>query len=407
MRRRPPGLPAIRAVICGLLVLALAAAPLDLRAADWPQWRGPLRIGISKETGLLSKWPAGGPKRVWTASVGEGFSSVAVANGRLYTMGNDGSRDTVYCLNAVTGKKIWTHSYPCESGDHSGPRATPTLYGTLLYTFSREGHAFCLNAATGKPVWAKNLNPIVGESTPEWGFAGSPLVLGSLVLYNAGAAGIALDRHTGVVKWRSGNGPAGYSSPLWFKIGTQRGVALFSGKGLVAVDPANGRVLWRCPWDTSYDVNAADPVFLGNTVFISSNYGRGGARFAVSGSRTTKLWENRNMRNHFSTGVLVGGYLYGNDENTLKCLDLQTGAERWRLRGIGKGGLIAADGKLIVLTERGELIFARAAPDRYTEIARASVLDGTCWTAPALANGLLYLRNHEGTLVCLNVRGKG
>lgn len=154
-------------------------------------------------------------------------------------------------------------------------------------------------------------------------------------------------------------------------------------------------------------MNAADPLFAADTVFISSNYGKGGALLrGVGADRPSLVWETRNLRNHFNSSVRVGGALYGNDENTLKCIDVQTGEERWRMRGMGKGGLIAAANKLLVLTERGELVIVAATPDRFTELARAKVVDGTCWTHPVLANGLLYCRSQEGALVCLDLRAK-
>jgi len=385
-------------------VVLLAALP-TARAADWPQWRGPTRNGISSETGWRSQWTGAGPRRLWSLSVGQGFSSLAVKDGRVYTMGHEGGRDIVTCANALTGKVVWQHRYPCESGDYPGPRATPTLHEGRVYTFSREGLALCLDAATGKPLWQRPLGREGGEA-PNWGYAGSPLIQGDLVIYNAGASGIALDKKTGRIVWKGEAGKAGYASPVAFTgVGGQSGVAIFSDKGLVAVDARSGRRLWQHPWETSFDVNAADPIFSGDTVFISSNYGKGGALLRLSGGRPAVVWENRNMRNHVNTSVLVGGALYGNDENTLKCIDLRTGAERWRMRGMGKGGLIAADGKLLVLTERGELVIVRATPNQFTELARAKVIDGTCWTHPVLANGLVYCRSQEGTLVCVDLRG--
>jgi outer membrane protein assembly factor BamB len=389
-----------------LALLLLVTAALPLEAADWPQWRGPQRNGISSETGWQA-WPVGGPKRLWSARVGEGFSSVAVNGGRLYTMGNAGGKDTVFCLAAGTGRVLWRHSYPCPSGDYGGPRATPTVDGNHIYTLSREGQAVCLNAGSGARIWVRDLRRDTGAAPPNWGFASSPLVLGRLVIYNVGAAGAALDKVTGRVVWKSGPGSAGYASPVGFTAGAGRGVAIFSGRALIGVDPATGRQLWQFPWDTQFEVNAADPIFSGDTVFISSNYNRGGAllRLARSGPPAV-VWQNRNMRNHFNSCVLVDGFLYGNDENTLKCIDLRTGQERWRRRGMGKGGLIAANGHLITLTERGTLVLSRANPGQYTELAHASVLRGTCWTHPVLANGLLYCRSHEGELICLDLRAR-
>ena len=394
-----------RASALGVLGLLSGVVVTAALAADWPQWRGPQRNGISAEKGWQSQWPASGPRQVWTADVGKGFSSVTVAGGRLYTMGNKRDRDTVYCLDARTGKTLWTHTYTCGAGDYGGPRATPTVDGSVVYTLSREGHAFALNATTGKGIWGRDLRKVASSGPPQWGFAGSPLVEAGRVIYNVGGAGVALDGG-GQVAWKSG-GTAGYASPIAYNIGGQRGVAIFTASGLVGVNPADGRRLWEHRWNTQYGVNAADPIPMGDTLFISSNYGKGCALLSLAGGRPSVVWQNRNMRNHFNASVRVGDALYGNDENTLKCIDVKTGTERWRSRGIGKGGLIASDGKLIVLTERGELTIVQATPDRYNELARAKVLNGTCWTHPVLSGGFIYCRNHEGKLVCLDVRPNG
>jgi outer membrane protein assembly factor BamB len=342
---------------------------------------------------------------VWSADVGQGFSAVAVAGGKLYTMGNRGERDTVHCFDAATGKPVWAHSYRCGGGEYGGPRATPTIDGTAVYTMSREALAVCLNAATGKVIWTRDLRKETGGEIPRWGFAGSPLVRGGRIFYNVGGAGIALDGRGNVV-WKSRGGTAGYSSPVPFRVGNQEAVLLFTGPGLVAVNAQNGRQLWDFPWNTSYDVNAADPIVVNGNVFISSNYNTGCALLKVGAGRPSVLWQNRNMRNHFNSCVLLGGALFGNDENTLKCIDVSSGQERWRSRGIGKGGLIAANGKLIVLTERGELVVAGADAAAYRELARARVIDGMNWTHPVLANRRIYCRSHEGKLVCLDVRAR-
>jgi outer membrane protein assembly factor BamB len=394
-------------LIGATLALSLTAA----QAADWLSWRGPMKNGISTETGWTSQWSGSGPRKLWTAQIGTGYSAVTVRGNRAYTSGNRGARDTVYCLNADTGKPLWQYSYSVPRRDYggdpnpAGTGATPVLDGSNLYVLSREAVAICLNADTGKFVWQRDLRRETGGEAPNWGFTASPLIEGKLAIYNVGTAGVALDKNSGAVAWKTGGGKAGYATPVSFSAGGQSGIAIFSGSGLVAVNAANGKQLWSFPWQTSYDVNAADPVFSGNTVFISSNYGRGGAMLRLSGGKPTQVWQNRYMRNHFNGCVLVNGFLYGTDEqNALKCLDAQTGKERWQQRGTGKGGLIAADGKLIVLSEDGELIVAPADPNRFTAISRAKVLDGLCWTHPVLANGKIYCRNAQGTLVCLDVR---
>lgn len=369
-----------------------------LQAADWPQWRGLMRNGISIEKFAPWKTP---PRQAWQVNIGEGWSAVTVWGGRAYTMGNQSGQDILYCLDAASGRESWRYSYPCGAGDYGGPRATPVIDGGKVYTLSREGHALCVNATTGKLVWRKELQRETGAASPQWGFAGSPLVQGKLVIYNVGEAGTALDKTNGRVVWRSGRGQAGYATPVPFTAGAQSGVLLFSGNSLVAVDANSGRQFWRFPWDTQYGVNAADPLVIGDRVFISSNYGKGCALLNISGGQPQVVWQNRSMKNHFNASVRLGGHLFGNDENTLRCIDLATGAERWNNRGIGKGGLIGAAGKLIVLTERGELLAVSGASTAYGELARTQLPRGQYWTHPVLANGKIYCRSHEGTLVCL------
>jgi outer membrane protein assembly factor BamB len=366
--------------------------------ADWPQYRGPSRSGISPET-FSGRFAGGGPRRLWEAQVGVGYAGVAVKGGRAFTTGNVNNTDVVSCLNAANGRVLWQARFPCGAGDIPGTRATPTIHAGNVYGLTREGLAYCLSAVNGRVVWQQQVGQRTGAPIPKWGFSGSPLISGRLVFYNIGGSGAALDKLSGRIVWHSGNGLAGYASPTPFA----GGVAIFAGKELVAVQAATGRRLWAYPWETSHDVNAADPIFWGSTVFISSNYGRGGALLRISGGQVSPVWENRSMKNHFNTSVLLGGYLYGNSENTLMCLDARTGAEKWGSRGIDKGGLLAVNGKLLVLTGRGELLSVAVNPNAYTELGRAQVLNGTCWTAPSLSAGVVYCRSHEGTLVALKL----
>ncbi len=363
--------------------------------ADWPQWRGALRNGVTNET---VGWRGGKPRQLWQAIIGQGFSAVAVKNGKLYTLGNVNGTDWVHCLNAATGKVVWQYKYPCGAGDYPGPRATPAVHNGNVYTLSREGLALCLNADTGKVVWQQKL---AGQA-PGWGFSGSPLIAGNKVIYNVGTNGTALDKVSGKILWRTGDEAAGYAAPVAF----DGGIAIFAARGLVAVNANTGKTLWEFPWDTSYGVNAADPIFSGGCVFIASNYGKGGALLRLTGGKPSVVWQTRAMRNHANTCVLVNGFLYGNDDGTLRCMEWASGKERWSLRGgLDKGGLIAAGNQLLVMGGRGELILLAADPNKLTEQARAPVLSGTCWTHPVLSNGTLYCRNQEGTLIALNMRG--
>lgn len=383
------------------------ACSWDVAATDWPRWRGPSLNGISTESGWKANWGATAPKELWRASVGTGFSSFSVANGRVYTLGNANDQDTVFCFDAETGKEIWKHAYahPLEPKYYEGgPSATPTVHGDRVYTLSKRGHIFCLDAAKGTVIWTKDLTKELGVKVPEWGFASSVLVEGDQLILNLGSAGTALEAATGKVVWTSGKDAAGYATPVPFNVGADRAVALFCAKDLVAVRVKDGKPLWSHPFKTSYDVNAADPVIDGNRFFISAGYGHGGALVKVQDSTPTLVWENKNMRNHFNSCVLKDGFLYGVDEDQLRCLSLDTGEVKWTHKPFGKGSLTLADGKLVGLSEKGELIIAEPTPAEFKVISRAQVLGGKCWTTPVLANGRIYARNARGDVVCLDVK---
>ncbi len=387
------------------LALSLVAAP----AADWPNYRGPNHDGISKETGWTTSWPANGPKVLWKAKVGQGFSGVVVANGRAYTQGNASDQDTIFCFDANTGEAKWKHSYaaPLDAKYYEGgTSATPTVDGDQVYTISKRGIVHCLTAADGKVVWTKNLQEELGAKIPEWGFATSFLIQGDLALLNFGSAGTALDKKSGKVVWSSGTDESGYATPVPFDASGEPAVMLAAKRDVIAVKVKEGKELWRFPWKTQYDVNAAAPIKSGSKVFISSGYNRGAGVFDISKTPAEKVWENKNLRNHMASSVLWEGHLYGVDENQLRCVDFNTGEVKWTDKVSGKGTLSMADGKLLVLSERGELLVANPSPTGFKPISRAQVVGGKCWTAPTLANGKIYVRTGPGDLVCVDVSGK-
>lgn len=402
-----------RTIALGILIHAavLPSTPAADASFDWPQWRGTRRDGISTEENWNTKWPAEGPKVSWKASLGNGASSMAVSQGRLYTMGNIDNKDIVYCLDAKTGKELWRHSYACPLDTRSfegGPASTPTVDDNRVYTLSHEGALFCLEAATGKVVWSKNLQNDLEGRRPRWGYAGSPLIVGSQLIVDAGGRGsstVALDKLTGNVVWKAGRDDASYGAPIAFENAGRTCVASFNVTGLVVREAATGKEVARYPWKTSYDVNATTPIVLENKIFIASGYSKGGALLQLDGSEPTVLWQSKNMRNQLATSILWKGSLYGFDESALTCLNFSTGKVEWQQQGLGKGTLILAGGKLVVLSETGDLVIANASPQQFKEIARAKVLNGHCWVAPVLSNGRIYCRSNQGELVCLDVSG--
>jgi outer membrane protein assembly factor BamB len=413
--------------VLAAFAILLAATPWQpARAEDWPRWRGPRGDGISRETGLLKEWPQDGPVRLWTAELSGGFSSVAVADGRLFTQTKEKNQEVVVCLDAATGKDLWRYRYDCDYAAYptftggampqsrTGPRATPTIDGDRVYTLGATGTLLCLEAKTGKKVWQQELLKIAGIDCPKHGYNNCPLVVGDRVYVQPGGTPgksiAALDKKDGTVLWLALDDPLGQSSPVWAEVGTTPQVIFFTGTGAVGVTPKDGKLLWRYPWKTQYDLNIATPVFADGKVFVSSNYGTGGAVFRLTDKGEAEtVWKGLAMQNHFSSSVLYEGHLYGFSENRLRCVDFETGKVKWDQTGLGKGSvLVVADGRLIALGDHGQLVLARATPEGYSEISRCQVFDKDrlTWTVPVLSGGRLFVR-HENGLVALDLTDKG
>ena len=396
----------------GLTIILFCSGIVN--AADWPHWRGPNYDGISKETGWVGIFPESGPKILWEKSIGTGFASITVSDGKAYTMGNIDDQDILYCFDAATGNEVWKKSYPCpllNNNHEGGPCATPTVDGDAIYTFSKDGDVLRFKTASGDIVWHKNLKKEFGYKPPTWHFSGSPLVMGDLVILNAGTSGVALNKADGRIAWQSDKDVSGYATGVPFTLNGQDGIAMMVSKEVVALNPATGDVLWRFPWRTSYDINAAEPLISGDTIFITSGYNHGCALLKIDGNKVTELWQNKNMSNQVNSSVLWEGFVYGfsgqvGGSGKLTCLDFQSGQVKWSQGGMGTGSLMLADGKLIILSEAGKLVIAEASPDKYKEISSAQILSGKCWTVPVLANGRIYARNAAGKLVCVDVSGK-
>ena len=403
--------------ISALLSLTAFVLAATSHAADWPSWRGPNRDGITPETDWSSDWPTDGPTRLWKANVGVGFSSMVVADGRLFTMGWADDEDSVLCLDATTGKTHWTFRYPEKLADkmyEGGPNSTPLVAGTRLFTASKTGKIHSFDSATGQPIWTTDLAKEIGAEIAQWGISGAPaLADAGTLLLNYGPNGVALDPATGKLRWQSGKKKdMSFTTPVVTQFGGKP-VALFHmSEALVAVDPATGAKLWSSKFGQGYRTHCSDPIVSGDRVFISSG-DDGGELLQIGATQTKRLWKNKNLSTFTGTAVLIGGYLYGHEtggyksgNQELRCLDFETGEVKWGEKGFGQGSLIASGDRLIVLGEKGEVSIVKASPTKFELLARTQALGGKCWTAPVLANGRLYCRNARGDVICLDVRPK-
>jgi outer membrane protein assembly factor BamB len=384
-----------------------------VHASDWPQWRGPARDGISAETGLLTAWPAGGPRAIWTVTgLGEGYAAVSVAGGRVYTQGQRGSRQYVFALDVNNGAKLWEAATgnTFDESRGNGPRGTPTVDGTRIYALSADGVLVCLDAASGKAIWTQNLLKTYRGSIPPWGISESPLIDGDRVIVMPGGQGasiVALDKNTGKEVWRSGSDPAGYSSAVIGQFDGIRQIVALNANAVVGLRADNGQQLWRYTKVSNQTANIATPIVHDGRVFVSTEYESGGALLKVGGKAATEVYYTRNMRNHYSSSVLVDDVLYGFNSSILTAMRFSTGEVLWRDRSVGKGSVTYADKHLYVLGEDAALALVEARPDRYLEKSRFSLRQSRypTWAPPVIADGRLYIRNQD-SLTAFDIRGK-
>lgn len=397
----------------GALAAALPAPGDDDPGRDWPQFRGAERSGVSTATGLYRSWPEEGPKVLWRRPLGPGFSAVTVAAGRAYVSFGEGEVELAAALDPATGEELWrTEIGPLfEEQFGNGPRSSPTVAGDDLYVLSSTGVLSALTAATGERRWQVDVKEL-GARVPQRGFCPSPLVEGDLVIVEAGAGEgkgiLAFDRAGGELRWSTRDTPGGYSSPIAVTIGGVRQIIFVhtAGREIVALAP-DGSLLWTHPWSPGA---IAMPVFVPpNRVLVSASADVGALLLEVDvedGKPVAReVWSNRLLKNHFSSSVFYDGNIYGFDNGTLKCLDAATGEQKWAHRGLGKGSLIVADGLLLVLSDRGELVLAEATPEAFRQTGGVQMFNSRTWTMPALAEGRLFLRDLE-ELVCVEV-GRG
>ena len=396
----------------------------DALADDWPQWRGPNRDGVSAETGLLDSWPEAGPPQLWKATaVGGGYSSPAIVGGKVFGTGYKEEEEFVWALSEEDGKEIWSTVVAKVSYEHidekyaSGPRATPTVDGDLLYVLGATGDLACLETETGKLVWSKNLaKDFGGELMSEWGFSEAPLVDGDkLICTPGGAKGTvaALDKKTGELIWQSKDlqDPAAYSSVVAAEIGGKKQYVVFTGVSVAGVNPEDGGVLWQAERIGKMAV-VPTPIIHEDKVWVTSGYGVGTHMFSVSESggkfSVEPVYESKDLKNEFGGAIKVGDHVYASSGARFVCLDFKTGEDVWKGRSAGSGGLLFADGHLYLRNDRGTVALIEVNVEEYVEKGRfdqAETSEDKTFPTPVIANGRLYLRDQD-FLLCYDIKKK-
>lgn len=407
-----------RRCLAVFLLLYTTALP----AADWPQFLGPERTGISTEIGLIEAFPASGPEILWKVPGGVGMSGIAISGDLAATLVQKEGRQWLLALDAKTGKEKsacdLAPAYKNTMGD--GPRATPTLVDGMAYVYTGEGILIAIDLQSGSIKWSHDV-PLEQKAKPsEYGMSCSPLVTETHVIVAVGAEDatlVAFDRKTGKQAWTAGSGSAaGYSSPALRTLSGRLQVVAFAGNQSLGIDPQTGTQLWSYPFETDFNCNTATPLAVDGNLFLSSGENHGCVLLKVpteKAGEVTEVWSSLDaksvLRNEWQTSIQLDGYLYGFDNvgsagpvTHLTCIEAKTGKRMWQKLRFGKGNLVAADGKLWCSTMAGELVIVAASPKAFQELARAEV-SGETRQAPSIANGRLYLRDGQD-IVCVNVK---
>ena len=403
--------------------LAAVLLPLSGRSSDWTEYRGPDNTGVTREK-ITTSFPAGGPKIKWKVPSANGFSSFVIAGGRCFTQElrpvENTDQEVLVARDAETGMESWTRplgTMKINSGGESGangnkggdgPRSTPATDGRHVWTFSARMVLQCFEVKTGQEIWKRDLMKDHAGREISWMNAQSPMLEGDRIYVAGGGAGqslLALDKKDGSVAWKAFDEKSTHATCVPATIHGQRQVIFFVQSGLLSVEPATGRELWRYPFKYSVST-AASPVVDGDLVYCSAGYkvGAGAARISREGNtwKATEIYRfpgDQPLANHWSTPVLHQGHLYGMFQfkeygnGPVKCVEIATGQVKWEKPGFGPGNVILAGNQVVALSDAGELVVFATDPKKYTELARADVLEGKCWTTPSLSNGRLYLRS--------------
>jgi len=380
----------------------------------WTDYRGPGRSGVYDEAEITTAWPSGKLPLVWKRPIGGGYASVVVAGGTIFTIEQRRQKEVVAAYDLNTGREKWIHGWSAEfretlGGD--GPRATPVWHDGRLYALGASGEFRCLDARTGSRIWSHNILSDNGAENLRWGMAASPLVVDDKVIVlpggSQGKSVAAYDRMTGNPVWRALSDPQAYTSPQLVTLAGRRQILVVSAKRAMGLAIEDGSLLWEYPWDTYSGINAAEPIVTAdNRFFISAGYDQGAALVEISALgdifEAHTIWQNRRMKNTFSSSVAYKGFIYGLDEAILACIDAATGELQWNGGRYGHGQVLLASGHLVISSETGDVVLVKCNPERHEEVARFSAVSGKTWNVPAIADGRLIVRN-AAEMACFRI----
>jgi len=371
---------------------------------DYPRFRGVDGLGVSHGAHLARDWSSRPPRLAWRRPLGAAWSAIAVVGNHIYTQEQRQDDECVVCYERASGRELWRHrdrAHYINSGTGDGPRATPTVDGSAVYTLGATGILNALDRADGSRLWSIDIMKDNQATAPGHGATGSPLVVDDLVVVAPGGANASLaayDKSTGSRRWRAGSDPASYASPMLIEIDAQPQIVVVSTQNIVAHDPRSGGILWTFPWRNDQQANCSQPIPIApNRVFLSADYGTGCALVELTRERGAwkpkQRWASRAMQTKFSSPVLRDGYVYGLDDGILECVSLAEGRRKWKSGRYGHGQLLVADDLLIVMAEDGRVALVAAEPDKFRELGQFQALDGKTWNYPALAGTQLFIRN--------------
>ena len=392
---------------------------LGTYAGDWPRFLGPNDNDIVKpESGFnpdLKQW-----EKAWEIKIGQGYSALAVAGDKAYTLGHDGKEtETIYCLDANTGKEIWKHSYKgllINKLHIGGPNATTTIEGDVLYSISKDGQVFCLNRNDGKVLWAQNIHKAYGIKQPNFGYAGSPVIYEDWVLLTCGKA-CALEKKTGKIVWISevvdkeeSSYHPGHATPVVFEKGSKKYILLQLGTGIEVLNLKDGKRVVRHNLKADYNMTAVTPTVFDNGSKILISWNKYSEMIQFDGSALSKGWKNKEyeqtMQNYVKYGDVIYGVTGNNSGKRTKfvAFEAATGKNYWQKKGFKWAQVIGIGDTLLCMDIKGDLVTVKADKSKFEEISRITILDSICWTKATYANNKIYVRNDKGRVICLKIK---